>query len=145
MTGERAWPPIQIGEDEWIIMRTERSRPAALVKRFAGQGNPDRPARSYFRCVTWAERSADRRLIGRFRTLDEADAAVVTPSTEEFRPSAQHRSSQRDATAPNRPRAPAAGPSDARQPPNSAGQRTDAWEQGAVPWDAAPRRTNRYA
>ncbi|MFZ4895850.1 hypothetical protein ACL9RL_15510 [Plantibacter sp. Mn2098] len=101
-----AWPPIQIARDEWIVMRAERARPAAVVRRFISAGGT-----AYFRCVTWAERSEDRRLIGRFRTLAEADAAV-----------------------------PARGPE--AQP---AQQPTDAWERGATPWDAAPRRTNRYA
>lgn len=103
-----AAPPIRIGEAEWIIMREEPDRPAALVKYFAPSGAP-----AYFRCVSWAPRSADRRLIGRFATLAEAERAVPV----------------------GRRKAPSLKPATADDP----------WEHGQVPWDAAPRRSDRYA
>lgn len=107
MSDRSATPPIRIGEAEWIVMREVPDRPAGLVKYFAPSGAP-----AYFRCVTWAPRSEDRRLIGRFATLAEAERAVP----------GGHRSAE--------PATPAT---------------TDAWEHGQVPWDAAPRRSDRYA
>jgi hypothetical protein len=107
MSDRHPTPPIRIGEAEWIVMREVPDRPAGLVKYFAPSGAP-----AYFRCVTWAPRSEDRRLIGRFATLAEAERAVP---------------------GGRRPAAPAT--------PTA----TDAWEHGQVPWDAAPRRSDRYA
>jgi hypothetical protein len=70
------WPPIQISDCEWVIMRHERSRPKAVVRRF--DATTDRP--TYFRAVTWAPRSEDRKLIGRYGSLELADAAVLVDS-----------------------------------------------------------------
>lgn len=107
MSDRPASPPIRIGEAEWIVMREVPDRPAGLVKYFAPSGAP-----AYFRCVTWAPRSEDRRLIGRFATLAEAERAVP---------------GGRRSAAPATPRS------------------ADAWEPGQAPWDAAPRRSDRYA
>ncbi|AZH83817.1 hypothetical protein EAO79_13620 [Plantibacter sp. PA-3-X8] len=107
MSDRPASPPIRIGEAEWIVMREVPDRPAGLVKYFAPSGAP-----AYFRCVTWAPRSEDRRLIGRFATLAEAERAVP---------------GGRRSAAPATPRS------------------ADAWERGQAPWDAAPRRSDRYA
>ncbi|MET0352411.1 hypothetical protein HOW07_01180 [Plantibacter sp. MCCC 1A11337] len=107
MSDRPAAPPIRIGEAEWIVMRDVPDRPAGLVKYFAPSGAP-----AYFRCVTWAPRSEDRRLIGRFATLAEAERAVP---------------GGRRSAAPGTPSS------------------ADAWEHGQVPWDAAPRRSDRYA
>lgn len=106
-------PPIRIGEAEWIVMRDASDRPAGVVKYFAPSGAP-----AYFRCVSWAPRSEDRRLIGRFPTLDAAAKAVP--------PNGSTGSARGGEPSP----APAAG---------------DPWERGQAPWDAAPRRSNRYA
>lgn len=70
------WPPIQISDCEWIVMRHERSRPKALIRRF--DATPERT--TYFRVVTWAPLSNDRRLIGRYASLELADAAVLVDS-----------------------------------------------------------------
>jgi len=110
MSDRISTPPIRIGEAEWIVMREATDRPAGVVKYFAPSGAP-----AYFRCVTWAPRSEDRRLIGRFTTLAEAEQAVPRGA------------------GPRRP-----APGDSSEP-------GDSWEAGQVPWDAAPRRTNRYA
>ncbi|MGK9147036.1 hypothetical protein KXS11_05360 [Plantibacter flavus] len=112
MSDRAVSPPIRIGEAEWIVMRAAVDRPAAVVRYFAPSGAP-----AYFRCVSWAPRSEDRRLIGRFATLAEAERAVPA--------------------------------SDAAPPPGSTRQGgaappADAWERGQMPWDAAPRRSNRY-
>ena len=67
------WPPIQISDCEWIIMRHDRTRPKAIVRRF--EATPP-----YFRVVTWAEHSEHRTLIGRYRSLEAADEAVLVDS-----------------------------------------------------------------
>ncbi len=68
------WPPIRIGEGEWIIMRDSEREPVGIIKivRIRHRGEE----RSFFRVVTWAERSEQRELVGYFRTLDEADASI---------------------------------------------------------------------
>jgi len=70
------WPPIQISDCEWVVMRHEKSRPKAIIRLFTA--TPDRGA--YFRVVTWALHSRDRVLIGRYATLEAADAAVLVDS-----------------------------------------------------------------
>lgn len=74
------WPPIQISEDEWVVMRHDRARPKAIVKRFGATAEHG----EYYRVVTWAPRSADRRLIGRYASLALADAAVLVNSPEQM-------------------------------------------------------------
>ena len=70
------WPPIQISDCEWVVMRHERTRPKAVIRRFeASAGHP-----VYFRVVTWAPRSEDRKLIGRYASLELADEAVLADS-----------------------------------------------------------------
>jgi len=64
------WPPIQVAADEWVLVRDSPRRASAVVRRFMGARG------TYFRVVTWAERSEDRRLVGRFRSLEEADRSV---------------------------------------------------------------------
>lgn len=63
--------PIRISVDEWIVMRKNPRFPAALIKRFRWHDGRD-----YYRCVTFALASEDRRLIGRFWTLEAANDAV---------------------------------------------------------------------
>ena len=70
------WPPIQISDCEWIVMRHEPSRPKAVIRRF--DANADHA--TYFRVVTWAPRSDDRKLIGRYASLERADEAVLVDS-----------------------------------------------------------------
>jgi hypothetical protein len=70
------WPPVQISDCEWIVMRHERNRPKAIIRRFeAKDGQAE-----YFRVVSWAPLSKDRKLIGRFKTLEAADEAVLVDS-----------------------------------------------------------------
>lgn len=66
---EPPWPPIQISDCEWVIVRDDPRRPAGLIRRI----DTDPP---HFRVVTWAERSEDRRLIGRFTSLAAADRSL---------------------------------------------------------------------
>jgi hypothetical protein len=67
------WPPIRIGEAEWIIMRESTSEPAAIVRVVRiGPRNG-----AFYRVVTWAPTSEARTLVGYFATLAEADRAVL--------------------------------------------------------------------
>jgi hypothetical protein len=70
------WPPIQVSDCEWIVMRHEKSRPHAMVRRFAA--SPEHP--EYYRVVSWAPLSKDRKLIGRYLNLQAADEAVLVDS-----------------------------------------------------------------
>ena len=70
------WPPIQISDCEWIIMRHERTRPKAIVRRFEASEHHA----GYFRVVTWAPLSKDRQLIGRYPSLELANEAVLVDS-----------------------------------------------------------------
>lgn len=73
------WPPISVAEGEWIIMRNEPSTPRAIVRRF------DEGGRSYYRAVSWALRSEDRVLIGRYASLEAADDAVLADPPQDVR------------------------------------------------------------
>ena len=70
------WPPIQIGAEEWIVMRNSPSRPKGVVRFFAATDRS--PA--FYRAVTWAPRSEDRALIGYYPTLELADSAILEDS-----------------------------------------------------------------
>jgi hypothetical protein len=65
------WPPIRVSEDEWVVIRDSIYHPAAIIRRVEFAPNVAR-----FRVVTWAERSADRSLIGYCLTLEVADMLV---------------------------------------------------------------------
>ena len=67
------WPPIQVSETEWVVMRNSPTHPKGLVRFLPATAA--QPA--VYRAVTWAARSEDRQLIGYFRTLELADAAVL--------------------------------------------------------------------
>ena len=70
------WPPIQISEVEWVVMRNSPSQPKALVRHFAATASQS----AHYRAVTWAPRSENRQLIGYFPSLELADAAVLEDS-----------------------------------------------------------------
>ena len=65
------WPLIQISSNEWIIIRDQPGRPAALVRYL--ENKPDTP----YRVVRWAPDPTDRRLFEYFRSLEMADMAVT--------------------------------------------------------------------
>ena len=67
------WPPIQVSEVEWVVMRNSPSRPKGLVRFLPATAA--QPAA--YRAVTWAPRSENRELIGYFPTLELADASVL--------------------------------------------------------------------
>ena len=67
------WPPIMVGESEWIIMRDAKNQPAAVVRTVKlGPRNE-----TFFRVVTWAPTSEGRHLVGYFETLAIADQSVL--------------------------------------------------------------------
>ncbi|HWH25134.1 MAG TPA: hypothetical protein VNT53_00610 [Pseudolysinimonas sp.] len=58
--------------DTWLVMRSDPVLPAAIILRLR---NPD--GSDFFVTVRWDLNSENRRMIGRYRTLQEADAAVL--------------------------------------------------------------------
>jgi len=67
------WPPIQISEYEWVIMRDSKLEPAGVIRMLKmGPRNE-----TFYRVVTWAARSEDRRLVGYFDTLGTADRSML--------------------------------------------------------------------
>ena len=66
------WPMIQISEHEWIVIRDDPRRPAAVVREL-----PDKLDGGRFRIVRWAPRSEDRALFEYLPTLEFADMAVT--------------------------------------------------------------------
>jgi hypothetical protein len=64
--------PIRYDHDTWLVMRDDPVLPAALIVRLRG------PARQeFFIAIGWDLDSEQRRMIGRYPTLQEADAAVL--------------------------------------------------------------------
>ncbi len=66
------WPPVQISDCEWVVIRNYPDSPAALIRRLDATFEHT----TYFRVVTWRPTSAGRQPIGRFASLKEADCAV---------------------------------------------------------------------
>lgn len=64
--------PIRYDQDTWIVMRNDPVLPAAVILRLRG---PDR--QEFFLTVRWDLDPVNRRMVGRYRTLQEADAAVL--------------------------------------------------------------------
>jgi len=67
------WPPIQVSEMEWVVMRNSPSQPKGAVRFFPATA--EHPA--YYRATTWSIRQSDQLLIGYYPTLDLADAAIL--------------------------------------------------------------------
>lgn len=71
------WPPIRVGEAEWIIMRDSKRDPAGVIRSM--RLGPRREL--FYRVVTWAPTSDGRKLIGYYRSLQEADQSILfTPA-----------------------------------------------------------------
>ena len=69
--------PIRYDVDTWLVMRNDPVLPAAVVLRLR---NPDRG--EFFVTVTWDLDPENRRMLGRYATLQDADTAVLyTPAT----------------------------------------------------------------
>ena len=67
------WPPIQVADGEWIIMRDDNRRPAAIVR--ALRLGPRQQL--FYRVVRWAPASENRTLVGYFESLKAADQSVL--------------------------------------------------------------------
>lgn len=76
------WPPIQISDCEWIVIRNYADMPVAVVRRF--DATAEHPP--YFRVVTWRPTSAGRELIGRYETMKDADRAIPFSTTNSASP-----------------------------------------------------------
>jgi hypothetical protein len=62
--------PIRYDVDTWLIMRNDPVLPKAIITRQTQDG------REYYRVVTWDLDPAQRTLVGRYASLEEANAAV---------------------------------------------------------------------
>jgi hypothetical protein len=64
--------PIRYDQDTWLVMRNDPVLPAAVILRLRAD-----PQREFFIVVRWNLDAALRRMIGRYPSLLEADAAVL--------------------------------------------------------------------
>jgi hypothetical protein len=70
--GEARRRPIRYDTETWLVMRDDPVLPAAIIRRLQ---NPD--GGEFFITVTWDLDPASRRLVGRYRSLEEADHVVL--------------------------------------------------------------------
>jgi hypothetical protein len=63
--------PIRFDHDTWLIMRNSPVLPAAIIQRLRDPGGHE-----FFVVVSWDLEPDGRRMIGRFATIEDADAAV---------------------------------------------------------------------
>lgn len=66
---------ITVDADTWLIMREFPQHPKAIVHRITDTSGEER-----FMVLTWLPDPAQRRMVGIYRTLSEADSAVPWPS-----------------------------------------------------------------
>ncbi len=64
--------PVRISAHEWVIIRNNPRFPKAIIRRI-DPGGPH----EHYRVVTFELESKDRKLIGRYRTLEAANDAVL--------------------------------------------------------------------
>jgi hypothetical protein len=64
--------PIRYDIDTWLLMRDDPVLPAAIIVRLRGPGSQE-----FFVAVCWDLDHEKRRMIGRYATLQNADAAVL--------------------------------------------------------------------
>jgi hypothetical protein len=64
--------PIRYDHDTWLVMRNDPVLPAAIILRFRGSGRQE-----FFVTIRWDLESENRRMVGRYPTLQDADAAVL--------------------------------------------------------------------
>lgn len=65
--------PIRYDIDTWLVVRNDPAIPKAIIRRFVHRDT----GRDYYRVVTWDLDPEKRKLIGRYKSLDEANAAVL--------------------------------------------------------------------
>ncbi|HEY1531822.1 MAG TPA: hypothetical protein VGF80_13460 [Galbitalea sp.] len=63
--------PIRFEHDVWLIMRNDPVLPAAIIQRLR-----DPNGREFFVVLSWGLDPKERRMIGRYATLEDADSAV---------------------------------------------------------------------
>jgi hypothetical protein len=63
--------PIRYDHDTWLIMRNSPVLPAAVILRLRDPGGHE-----FFVVVSWDLDPDNRRMIGRYGTLEDADGAV---------------------------------------------------------------------
>lgn len=73
--------PIRISTDEWIVVRNNPRFPKAVIRRIDPGG-----AAEHYRVVTFDLDRANRRLVGRYRTLEAANDAVPYDRPERTTP-----------------------------------------------------------
>ena len=66
------WPPIQVSEHEWIIVREKKTQPTAVIRRLRLGPRSE----TFYRVVTWAPTAEGRELVGYYASLDEANRSV---------------------------------------------------------------------
>jgi hypothetical protein len=64
--------PIRYDQDTWLVMRNDPVLPAAVILRLRGPGRQE-----FFVTVRWDLEPENRRMIGRYPTLQEADDVVL--------------------------------------------------------------------
>jgi hypothetical protein len=73
-------PLIRISPVEWLVMRYDEAVPAAVIRKVHLTANGQ--CADKYRAVTFALESTERKLIGYFDNLDDADDAVLWPNRE---------------------------------------------------------------
>ena len=63
--------PIRYDHDTWLVMRNDPVLPAAIILRLRNPGGGE-----FFVTVTWDLDPEQRRMVGRFDSLQHADEAV---------------------------------------------------------------------
>jgi hypothetical protein len=94
------WHPVQIARPaEWELRASDHTDPVGIIRRLQhGRGSQ---IEIRYRAVTWASSSSERKLIGYYRTLD--DAAQAAWSSHLTRSAAQHRAAAGGMRSPSSP------------------------------------------
>lgn len=69
--------PIRYDRDTWVCMRNDPVLPKAIIRRVTLRDTASGSTTERFRVVTWALDSGERRLVGYFDDLAEANGAVL--------------------------------------------------------------------
>ena len=120
------WPPIQVADGEWIIMRDDSRRPVAVVR--ALRLGPRQQL--FYRVVRWAPTSDGRTLVGYFESLREADQSVLF-APKQAGPQVQPPSDRVSKKAAAQPQPPTH-PAGSAKPQHAAASETERKQQPAV-------------
>jgi hypothetical protein len=69
--------PIRVDRRQWVCMRNDDVLPKAEIRYVRRTPMDGGPTIEQYRVVTWALDSEDRRLIGYYESLEEANRAVL--------------------------------------------------------------------